>query len=381
MMEYLEGNIAAPGSTIFGRLLFEHGQIQGFHSFGAPREGADWILPGFIDLHIHGIGEFSADTADGAEKMAEFAPSAGITSIVPTLAPCEFSSQLEFVSGVCPLVDSRLPGAKIPGSHLEGPFIDPLHKGGMNEKYLRKPSTKDALEILEAAAGTLRIMTISPELPGAKEVIPMLVDAGVTVSAGHTGCSVRQFRDAVDSGITQVCHLFDTFEPRLVSDGISRLSLADAAMIEDRVMLELIMDGFHVPEGLLQLARRAAGIGRLIAISDAMQGAGLPDAEWTGADGLTYRTNSKEVARESDGTIVGSCLTANKAFGNMVTHFGFQPWEASRALSANPAKALGIDGDTGEFKLGKSADIAVLQYENFAVKTCLVNGRQVFSAV
>ena len=148
--------------------------------------------------------------------------------------------------------------------------------------------------------------------------------------------------------------------------------MTDLALCDDRVMKEVIMDGMHVPPALVALARRAAGASHIVAITDAMQGAGLEYGRFQDV-GEWYVVRAGEMARrERDNAIIGSSLTMNRAFHNMVTRFGFTPVEASRAASANPAAVAGLSGRTGMLKPGLLADITVLAPDLISVKDCMV---------
>ena len=149
-------------------------------------------------------------------------------------------------------------------------------------------------------------------------------------------------------------------------------------LVDDSVMIEVILDGLHVPEKLIRLIHKAAGAGRIIGITDAMQGAGLPCGRFL-CEGRWYVIKDGDVGRlEETGGIVGSSLTINRAFLNMTQRFGFTPSEASRCLSANPAKVLGLENRTGELKEGLAADIAILAPDSLTVEKTIVNGNTVY---
>ena len=148
------------------------------------------------------------------------------------------------------------------------------------------------------------------------------------------------------------------------------------ALIDDRVTCEVIMDGLHVSAPLVTLTRRAAGTNRIIAITDSMQGTGLPDRDYLMSDGRAYTLKNGDVCRQKEnGSIVGSCLTMNQAFINMTEKFGFNASEASKALATNPARLLGLDKETGRLEPGMAADIAVLAKDG-AVQMCFVKGEK-----
>ncbi len=378
MDKFLQGNLVLPDEVVYGRLHFDGEYIAQIECLGEEREDGDWILPGFIEVHFHGLGHWGCKGADSIREIAGFAPSTGVTSFCPTLGPTLWSEQLDFLRDVKALQEAGTPGANLIGAHLEGPFIEPSHKGGMNLQYLQTISIEKVDELLTAANGSLKLITLSPELPGALEAIRRLAAAGVTVSAGHTGCGPEEFSRAVEAGITQVCHLFDTFDGRVVEGGVTQLSLVDAVMLDERVRTELIVDGFHVPPGLVRLTRQAMGAGRIIVITDAMQGAGLPDSEYAMGDGRRFSLTNGGVCRLVDdpSIIVGSCLTMNQAFVNLRQRFGFSVTEAAQCLSATAAENLKIDHLTGRLQCGLRADVVQMNRVSPEVKACYIKGKR-----
>ena len=373
----LTGNIVRREQCGFGTLEISGGKIVRADITAPERSDADWILPGFIDVHLHGIYHGNAN-ANPVHVMAEEAPQSGLTTFCPALAADSPEEMLKFASAVRGLVENPKKGnTKIAGSHLEGPFIEYQHRGGMYPEFVRMPDPAETARLLDAAGGTLKIMTLSPELPGADAVIEMLIDHGVIVSAGHTGLAPEKLGDFAAKGGRAVCHLFDAFDGRLVEDGVSQPSLADAALVEDRLFIEIITDGCHVPETLLKLAIRAAGIDRVMGITDSMMGSGLPDAVYPDGDsGHGFILKNGDVCRSLDDPeiIVGSCLTQNRAFYNLTCRFGFTPVQAARLLASTPAVYLGIADRTGELKTGLAADIAVLAPDKLTVKQTIIEG-------
>ncbi len=374
------GNIITEEQAFFGMLRIEDKRIAHIEKQGGLRPEANWITPGFIDVHTHGIGPHTAVSGDGAKGMATFAPPTGLTGVCPTLAAESPERLLAFVKEVAELVKSPDPNiTKIIGSHLEGPFIDYTHRGGMDKRLVRGADLTEARRLLEAADGTLKLMTISPEVDGAEAVIALMTSADVTVSIGHTGCSNEQKDMAVAAGATQVCHLFDTFDGRHVEHGVSKPCLADAVLIDDRLMKEIICDGIHVPQELIKLAHRAAGAAHLIAITDSLAGAGLPSGStFPMADGrMMVMTDVARLADNLD-SIVGSCLTMDKVFRNLITRFGFSPVEAAIMTAMNPAKSCHEDHVRGSLKVGFFADIAVVSPE-FDVQETILEGNTIYA--
>ncbi|MBE6355611.1 MAG: N-acetylglucosamine-6-phosphate deacetylase [Lentisphaerae bacterium] len=372
----LKGNIISGQTAGYGEIATDGNLIVSIKYSGEIQPDADWIVPGFIDTHIHGIGDGEA-IGDGIGIMAKFAPETGMTGFLPTLATSSEESTLQYLQTVRDNM-RELDGSRILGAHLEGPFLELAHRGGMDRAQLRTPDAGEVKAWLECAAGVLKIVTIAPELAGADTVIRMLHDSGIAVSLGHTGMGAEALPAAVDSGISRVCHLFDAYEGRPVDSGVSQVALADAVLTDDRLMIELICDGFHVPSGLVRLAVRAAGVERIVAISDAMPGTGKPDGIYAEPDGRLYKLENAGVCRfvEPPHEITGSCLTMNRAFANLIFKFGFSPVEAALMTSCNPARSIGLGDIYGMLTPGYTADIVVLANDLTTVKETIINGKK-----
>ena len=377
----ITGNVVTKESCFYGELEWEKDRITAIRSLGEMREKTSFILAGFIDTHFHGMGSFDAEEADSLEEIAVFAAEKGLTNIAPTLStlPREHTvNWLKKVRSLAEAEDNGTKGAKIAGAHLEGPWLSHRFKGGMREDMLRLPTMEEAALYVKTARDTLKIVTIAPELPGSREVITYLKKNNITVSLGHSECPPEDFPGYVDLGISQVCHLFDAYDVPVSNGGVRQPALTDMILVDDSVMIEVILDGLHVPEKLIRLIHKAAGAGRIIGITDAMQGAGLPCGRFL-CEGRWYVIKDGDVGRlEETGGIVGSSLTINRAFLNMTQRFGFTPSEASRCLSANPAKVLGLENRTGELKEGLAADIAILAPDSLTVEKTIVNGNTVY---
>lgn len=375
----LQGNIVAGGRAGYGVIEWTADRISRLEFGEEIQPDEPWVLPGFIELHLHGIGKYNVEEGEsGVAGMAAFAASKGTVRMVPAYACAPHEEILDWLRMIRKLVQAPPEGARISGAHLEGPWLSLRFGGGMKADQIRNPDPVQAQEYLDAAQGTLKLMTIAPELPGAPEVIRLMRSAGVTMSLGHSDCPPEFFETAVGAGISQVCHLFDAYDVPSAPLGVRHPAVTDLALIDDRVMKEIIMDGLHVPPELVKLSRRAAGADHIIAITDSLQGAGLPVGRFFDA-GRPYIIREGELARlEADGQIVGSSLTMNRAFFNMTEKFGFTPAEAVKCLSANPAKQLGLVDRTGELREGLSADIAVLAPDRLTVQQTYLEGRRIF---
>ena len=375
----LQGNIVSGGRAGFGVIEWNTDRISRLEFGNETQPDEPWILPGFIELHLHGIGKYNVEEGEsGVRGMAAFAASKGTVRMVPAYGCAPHEEILDWLRTVRKLAQDPPEGARITGAHLEGPWLSARFGGGMDPAQIRNPDPVQAQEYLDAAQGTLKLMTIAPELPGALEVIRLMKSHGVVMSLGHSDCPPDFFATAVENGISQVCHLFDAYDVPDAPLGVRHPAVTDLALIDDRVMKEIIMDGLHVPPELVILSRRAAGADHIIAITDSLQGAGLPVGRFFDA-GRPYIIREGELARlESNGQIVGSSLTMNRAFFNMTSKFGFTPAEAVKCLSTNPAKQLGLADRTGELREGLSADIAVLAPDRLTVLKTYLEGRQIF---
>jgi len=240
------------------------------------------------------------------------------------------------------------------GAHLEGPFLSPDNKGAHNAAYLVDPSPTAVEALLEAGAGVLRQVTIAPELPGAVDAVRRFVSAGVTVAVGHTVCSYDQARAAFDAGATLLTHACNAM-PGLHHRAPGPIA---AALEDDRVTLELILDGVHVHPAVARVLLRGAP-GRVALITDAMAAAGSPDGSYTlGSLAVEVADGVARVAGTD--TIAGSTLTQDAALRLAVSASGATLPEAVAAVTSVPAAALGLGDRLGRIAPGYAADLVAL---------------------
>ncbi|GAA5609830.1 N-acetylglucosamine-6-phosphate deacetylase [Streptomyces platensis] len=359
--------IARPSGVVErGRIAVEGGRIGDVHSRdldlaeGVAGSVVDLsghlIVPGFVDMHVHGGGGGSFSSADPEECMTavETHRRHGTTSMVASTVTGELTDLARQAAVLAELVQQ----GELAGIHFEGPFISPHRCGAHQPELLRDPDPADVRKLLDAAHGTASMMTVAPELPGGLESVRLLADAGVIAAIGHTDSSYDATREAIDAGATVATHLFNAM-PALGH----RAPGPVAALLEDeRITVELINDGTHLHPAVLQLAVREAGDGRVAFITDAMGAAGMNDGRYPlGPMQVEVRDG---VARISEGptagSIAGSTLTLDRAFQRAVTVDGLTVDQAVQALSATPARLLGIDDRAGALQTGKVADLVVL---------------------
>ena len=308
------------------------------------------LTPGSVDLHGHGGATRAYEDDDFTAALAahrSHGTTRSVLSLVANPLP-ELAASMAHVRAV--MADDPL----VLGVHLEGPFLSPHNKGAHNASFLVDPTPSAVDMLLEAGEGVLRQITIAPELPGALDAVARFVDAGVVVAVGHTVATHDQARAAFDAGATLLTHAFNAM-PGLHHRAPGPIG---AAVADDRVTLELILDGVHVHPVVATTLFRAAP-GRVALITDAMGAAGAADGE--------YRLGSLEVT-VTDGiahvagtdTIAGSTLTQDQALRNAVSLAGRTLPEAVAALTSVPARALGLGDRFGRLAPGYAADLVAL---------------------
>ncbi len=324
-----------------------------------------WVLPGFVDMHVHGGGgaSFTSGSAGDARRAVEFHRGHGTTSVVASLvtAPlAELETQAAMLSGLAA-------EGVIAGLHLEGPFLSAARCGAQDPRHMIAPDVAVFERLRAAAAGHLKVITIAPELPGATEVIKAAARAGLTVAVGHTDATAAMASAAVDAGATHATHLFNGMRPLHHREPGAVGALLD----QDEVTCEVIADGVHLHDTIVRLVARAIGPGRLVLITDAMAAAGMPDGSYRlgsmrvdVAGGVARLAGDTQRAPNAGrpGAIAGSTATMATVFRRAVAA-GLPVTDAATATSTTPARVLGLDDRIGALRAGRYADLVVLDEE------------------
>jgi len=372
-----------------GTLLIDDGRIAAIESRRIDPAGATvvdatgcCVVPGFIDVHVHGVEGY--DTLDGGRSVAEIAARLvryGVTAFCPTSVACAPDDLRTFLSQVR---DARVKrdakAARVLPAHLESNFINPEFRGAQPSACLRTAadaprdgaySGRDILAAIEQARPDIGIVTLAPELPGGIDLVRSLVAAGHRVSLGHSGADFDTAVAAIEAGARHATHLFNRMTPMQHRAP----GLAGAVLAREDVAAELICDGFHVHAAMGRVAIAAKGCHRMMAITDATAGAGLPV-------GSTARLGGREIhvrqqaAFLDEGTLAGSTLTMNRAFDCIVSRFGGSLVDAAVMCSTTPARELGLTG-FGVLAEGAIADVVVLD-RDFEVIHTYIGGQPVW---
>ncbi len=339
-------------------------------SSGLPVTDLDgqWVLPGFVDMHVHGGGgtSFTEGTAGDASRAAEFHRRHGSTTVVASLVTAPLAGLEARTAMLAGLAREDV----IAGIHLEGPFLAAARCGAQDPRHMIAPDVAAFERLHAAAAGQLRVITLAPELPGATALIKAAVQAGVIAAVGHTDATADVTSAAVDAGASHATHLFNGMRPLHHREPGPVGALLD----RDEVSCEVIADGVHLHDTAIRLVARAAGLGRLVLITDAMAAAGMPDGH--------YRLGSMRVdvaggvarlaADAGPGAIAGSTATMAGVVRHAIAA-GLPVTDAAAAASTTPARVLGLGDRTGALRAGLDADLVVCD-EEFGLRAVMRHG-------
>ena len=314
-------------------------------------------VPGLIDLHIHGsygINLMQADT-ERVLQLADKLACQGVTAFLATTAGKSIQSIKKNCSKISKAIAQQESGARIMGIHVEGPFFNKSSpaRGANNPSWLRTPDLEEAKEIIESCKGNLKLFDIAPELPGAREVVDLMLSQGVTVSAAHSDATYDQAQKGFDWGINHLTHTYN---------GMRRIhhrepGIVIAALLDNRVWLEIIADGQHVHPRMIELIFHLKGLYGIGAVTDATMLAGLPPGEYDFIGTKVLLETDKAYLKE-EGTLAGSIATGMDLFMNLC-NWSFSEHEAAMICSSSPARHMGWT-EIGEIRVGAKADLVIL---------------------
>lgn len=319
------------------------------------------IVPGFVDVHIHGAGghDVMEGTREALEIITATVATHGTTSLVATTVTASEKETRDSVAGIAHFVlnTSQYPArelsAEILGIHFEGPFISPARRGVHPARWIMPPSRELLAQLLEEARGTAQILTLAPELPGALDLISAARQAGLVVSLGHTDATYEQAVAAIEAGASHAAHVFNAMRPF----SHRGTGVIGAVLTSPKVSAELIADGVHVDEAAMRMLVELKSPDRAILVSDGISATGMPDGKYQ--LGMFEVKVSGGVARNAEGKLAGSTLTLDRALRNIVA-LGVPLGSALRMVTANPARQIGLGARKGVLAPGADADLVFL---------------------
>ena len=318
------------------------------------------VIPGFVDVHIHGAG--GHDVMEGTEEAFDAVTATvarrGTTSILATTVTASPEDTCRSVAaiaratkrGEAGLVDAR---AEILGVHFEGPFISVARRGVHPAEWIAAPAVGLLDRFVEEAEDTARILTLAPELPGALELVREARRRGMVAAMGHTDASYAEAEAAIAAGVRHAAHVYNAMRPFSHRE----TGVLGAVLTAHNVTAELIADGVHVDDAAIRLLLAAKGVARTVLVSDGTAATGMPDGR--------YRLGSFEVnvtggvCRNAEGKLAGSTLTLDRAVRHMVS-LGVELTDAVRMATLNPARVLGMEDRKGVLAAGADADLVLL---------------------
>ncbi|MGH9836898.1 MAG: N-acetylglucosamine-6-phosphate deacetylase [Blastocatellia bacterium] len=377
------GKVVTPGGIIEdGAVLCEDARIK----FAGPSKAAQpepnsqiinaagkFVMPGFIDTHFHGSGgdDVMANGAEGIRRISRALLKFGTTGFLATTIAARHEELMRAVEDTIAAEEkdaSNPEGAEILGLHVEGPYINVKFKGAQPEWGIRDPNFDECNQLLDAAAGRIKIMTIAPELPGGLEMIRLLSQAGVAASVGHSEADYDTALAAIEAGATRATHLFNAMS------GVHhrKPGLAAAVLNEPGICAEMICDGVHVNPRMVALAWKAKGRDGMALVTDATAAQGAGDGVFTLGD-FQIQVRGPLCTLMDGVTIAGSVLTMNSAVGNAIGFTGMSLIDAAHTASMLPAQACGVADRKGSIEAGKDADIVILN-PDFSVSHTICAG-------
>lgn len=326
--------------------------------------GGNFLSAGFIDIHVHGGGghDFMDATEDAFRGALASHMRHGTTSIVPTTTCAESGELADVFRTAKKVMENNAGLPEILGVHLEGPFIAPSMSGAQDPKYIKAPSRAVWEKILADADGTLLIWTVAPELPGADALARDLKARGIVFSAGHSAALYENAVRAIEAGCTMATHLYSSMSTITRQNGYRIPGLLEAALLHDELCAEIIADGIHLPPALLKLTVKTKGTDRLVLVTDAMRGAGMPDGDYMIGSLTRGQLVSvfDGIAHYPDGiSFAGSVATADRLIRVMTSQAGVSLPDAVKMMTENPAREIGVSDRKGRVLPGYDADLVL----------------------
>ncbi|MEV7212672.1 N-acetylglucosamine-6-phosphate deacetylase [Kitasatospora cineracea] len=369
--------LVLPGGVIdAGRISVEGARIAGLGGEVEPGDldlTGHTVVPGFVDLHVHGGG--GASYASGIAEEALTAARTHLEHGTTTTMASTVTGEIDEVCRQAAVLSELVEDGVLAGIHFEGPFISHNRCGAHRPDLLRDPDPALVRKLADAGRGHTKMFTLAPELPGGLESVRMLSDLGIIAAVGHTDSDYEVTLRAIDAGATVATHLFNAMP------GIQHRAPGPiVALLEDeRVTVELVNDGIHLHPSVVELAYGTAGAERVALITDAMGAAGMGDGLYP-LGPLQVRVENGVARLVEGGSIAGSTLTLDVAFRRAVTVLGLSLNQAVTSLSTVPARLLGLGDTIGTLEAGKHADLVVLDSDSYELVAVMRRGEWIVGA-
>lgn len=366
----------APGRIVVdGRTIVEIGRPETVRVPGtAERIDASHLVatPGFIDPHVHGCGgvDIMGGSYNSLNAVSRIVARHGTTAFLPTTVSSPPDALTNAVEQIGASMSRPFDGATPLGIHLEGPFISTEKRGTHKSSNIAPPNPDLMEKWIHASNGSIRLLTVAPELEHIDRIFIMAKHFGVTIAMGHSNASFTQAEYAADRGVCYAVHTFNAMR------GFSHRDpgIAGAVLADDRIFAEIISDGIHVDPAVIRTFARAKGKTRVLLATDAISATDMPDGSYRLGDHMVHVVGG--ICRDSEGRLAGSTLTQEIAFKNFTAWTGWAFEDALLGLTLNPARALNLEGK-GSLEAGGNADIAILDSQ-FRVEMTFVGGKKVF---
>ncbi len=296
----------------------------------------DYLLPGFVDVHIHAFR--GSDTMRGEtdiRRMSRELAGTGTGAFCPTTMSASMEDTAKVMDGIRRTIEQpERNGARVLGAHMEAPFLSEGKAGAQRKEFFRNPSWEDLLNMAEDPS-LVRLITMAPEKDGSEEFIRKASAAGIHVSIGHTQADAEKVHEAGDWGADHITHTFNAQTPLHHREP----GVPGASTTDDRLFCEMTCDGKHLHDDIVRLIILCKGADMAVAITDAMEAAGMPDGEYSlGGQPVFVKEGA---ARLADGTLAGSVLTMNEALHNLIHRYGADPLSACKMCTSTPARSIG----------------------------------------
>jgi len=364
-------NVVLVDREVQTSVLIEDGRIVSLDAFAGDEDldlSGTTLLPGFIDVHIHGAAGIDVmdATVAGLREVSEYLASQGVTSWVPTFVPASDEHYANAIAVISEAMNG--PGARVLGVHYEGPFVNTAQCGALHTEYFKTYSAPSDLDSLPLPSSGVRMITMAPEVAGGVELVRELKKRGWVISIGHTRAGLDVLDQACDAGAHHMTHFMNAMaplhhrSPGPIAWGLSR----------DDVTVDVIADGIHLDPFMLRLLLKLKGPQGISLISDAIAAAGKGDGDYD-IWGETISVKNGRTAN-AHGSIAGSVISMLDAV-RLLHSLGVSYVDLARMASLNPARLLGVDRECGSIEVGKRADLVALDQSDLRPRSVLISGR------